>query len=61
VRWESNIDRQIRRCGPASLWNQGFTGCILICMADVTQILSRIEDGDPSAAEQLLPVDAYHK
>jgi RNA polymerase sigma factor (TIGR02999 family) len=25
-------------------------------MVDVTQILSRIEDGDPSAAEQLLPL-----
>ena len=25
-------------------------------MADVTQILSRIESGDPSAAEQLLPL-----
>ena len=25
-------------------------------MSDVTQILSRIEDGDPSAAEQLLPL-----
>ncbi len=25
-------------------------------MTDVTQILSRIEDGDPSAAEQLLPL-----
>ena len=25
-------------------------------MSDVTQILLRIEDGDPSAAEQLLPL-----
>ena len=25
-------------------------------MADVTQILSRIEQGDPSAAENLLPL-----
>ena len=25
-------------------------------MADVTQILSRIESGDPTAAEQLLPL-----
>ena len=25
-------------------------------MSDVTQILSRIESGDPSAAEQLLPL-----
>jgi RNA polymerase sigma factor (TIGR02999 family) len=29
---------------------------MLICMADVTQILSQIEQGDPSAAEQLLPL-----
>jgi hypothetical protein len=25
---------------------------ILVCMTDVTQILSQIEQGDPSAAEQ---------
>ena len=25
-------------------------------MTDVTQILSQIEDGDPSAAEQVLPL-----
>ena len=25
-------------------------------MSDVTQILSRIESGDPTAAEQLLPL-----
>jgi RNA polymerase sigma factor (TIGR02999 family) len=29
-------------------------------MSDVTQILSRIESGDPSAAEQLLPL-VYHE
>ena len=29
---------------------------MLICMSDVTQILSQIEQGDPSAAEQLLPL-----
>ena len=28
----------------------------LICMSDVTRILSQIEAGDPSAAEQLLPL-----
>src|SRR5262245_22173494 len=29
---------------------------ILGCMSDVTRILSAIEQGDPSAAEQLLPL-----
>ena len=29
---------------------------ILIGMSDVTQILSQIESGDPSAAEKLLPL-----
>ena len=29
---------------------------MLICMTEVTQILSQIEDGDPNAAEQLLPL-----
>jgi RNA polymerase sigma factor (TIGR02999 family) len=29
---------------------------MLSCMSDVTQILSAIEQGDPSAAEQLLPL-----
>ena len=29
---------------------------ILVFMTDVTQILSQIEDGDPNAAEQLLPL-----
>ena len=28
----------------------------LVCMSDVTQVLSQIEKGDPSAAEQLLPL-----
>lgn len=32
------------------------TFAILACMADVTQILSQIEQGDPAAAEQLLPL-----
>jgi hypothetical protein len=31
-------------------------GGIIGVMADVTQILSQIESGDPSAAEQLLPL-----
>ncbi len=31
-------------------------GGILVLMTDVTQILSQIESGDPSAAEQLLPL-----
>jgi hypothetical protein len=29
---------------------------MLVGMSDVTRILSAIEDGDPSAAEQLLPL-----
>jgi len=37
-------------------WNNLFRGVILVFMSDVTQILSRIEQGDPSAAEQLLPL-----
>jgi len=35
-------------------WNG--SSAIIGLMADVTQILSRIENGDPSAAEQLLPL-----
>ena len=35
---------------------QQWTCGILILMSDVTHILSRIESGDPSAAEQLLPL-----
>ena len=31
-------------------------GCMLSCMSDITQILSAIQQGDPSAAEQLLPL-----
>lgn len=31
-------------------------GDILVCMTEVTQILNQIEQGDPSAAEQLLPL-----
>ena len=37
-------------------WNRAFGGGILNCMTDVTQILSQIEQGDPSAANQLLPL-----
>ncbi len=29
---------------------------MLICMTDVTRLLSQIESGDPAAAEQLLPL-----
>ena len=36
---------------PATFWT-----VILDQMSDVTQILSAIEQGDPSAAEQLLPL-----
>ena len=40
----------------ASEWHHDPLGCILVFMPDVTQILSQIEQGDPSAAEQLLPM-----
>jgi hypothetical protein len=44
-----------------SPWGKpSFAGCrpggILVLMHDVTQILSQIEQGDPTAAEQLLPL-----
>ena len=29
---------------------------LLTCMSDVTRILSKIESGDPTAAEKLLPL-----
>ena len=37
-------------------WNRHTRGCILVPMSEVTQILSAIEQGDPSAAEELLPL-----
>ena len=37
-------------------WNHRAPACILVCMTNVTQILSRIEQGDASAAEQLFPL-----
>ena len=37
-------------------WHLPIPAVILIIMSDVTRILSRIESGDPSAAEQLLPL-----
>jgi RNA polymerase sigma factor (TIGR02999 family) len=37
-------------------WNRTDPGGILVYMTDVTQILSQIEQGDPNAAEQLLPL-----
>ena len=42
--------------GAAAQWNWHTRGCILFFMGDVTQILSAIEQGDSSAAEQLLPL-----
>ena len=41
-----------RRCR----WHRFSTRDILVSMIDVTQIVARIEQGDPSAAEQLLPL-----
>ena len=37
-------------------WNETYFGSILNFMSEVTQILSQIEQGDPSASEQLLPL-----
>ena len=37
-------------------WNQPKRDGILVIMTDVTLILSRIENGDPEVAEQLLPL-----
>jgi hypothetical protein len=38
------------------LWHRSRPGGILVCMSDVTRILSQIESGEASAAEQLLPL-----
>ena len=43
------------RCG-IGRWNSQSCGGILVFMSDVTRILSQIEQGDPTAAEQLLPL-----
>lgn len=37
-------------------WHHPIGGGILFCMTDVTKILSQIEQGDPNAAERLLPL-----
>lgn len=37
-------------------WIGFFLGGMMAFMAEVTQILSQIKDGDPSAADQLLPL-----
>ena len=37
------------------MMEQPLTCAIPISMSDVTRILSQIESGDPSAADQLLP------
>src|SRR5262249_3887445 len=41
---------------PARLLRSPQVGGMLSCMSDVTRILSAIEQGDPHAAEQLLPL-----
>jgi RNA polymerase sigma factor (TIGR02999 family) len=43
-------------CSQRGLWNHALGNGILLFMTDVTQILSKIDEGDPSAAEQLLPL-----
>ena len=37
-------------------WSRAHYSGILVCMTNVTTILSQIENGDPSAADQLLPL-----
>src|SRR5215212_8653459 len=44
-----------RGCGFLDSW-QSFLALCLLFMSEVTRILSAIEQGDPSAAEQLLPL-----
>ena len=39
-----------------SLWHSPSWVVILNCMSQVTRILNQIESGDPSAADQLLPL-----
>jgi RNA polymerase sigma factor (TIGR02999 family) len=49
------VHAAIIRYGPNCLWRFP-TGDMVDGMRDVTLILSRIEDGDPSASEELLPL-----
>ena len=37
-------------------WHPSSSGGMLICMKEMTRILSKIEQGDPAASEQLLPL-----
>ncbi len=54
----SNSSDSLPQCAvaPVRCWTQVGCEAILAYMTDVTQILGRIEDGDSSAAEQLLPL-----
>ena len=52
----ANAGWQIVRIGCPEHWSGSQFGGILIWMSDVTKILSQIEQGDPSAAEELLPL-----
>lgn len=45
-----------RRVRNGSFWHLRPWLAMLIGMSDVTHILSQIESGNPSAAEQLLPL-----
>jgi hypothetical protein len=47
--WTNGPIRPMRRTTPSLAWH----GSV---MSEVTQILSRIQSGDPSAAEQVLPL-----
>ncbi len=48
--------RRIWRRWGVSRWNRWFLSGMLNLMSDVTRIISQIEQGDPSVAEQLLPL-----
>ena len=51
-----NLTRAIEQTQAPPRWHHSAYGGILVLMTDVTRILSQIESGDPSAAEQLLPL-----
>ncbi len=50
------VDASIPLYGEPGSWNHLLRGVILVFMTDVTQILSQIDQGDPNAAELLLPL-----
>src|SRR5258707_2399933 len=53
MNWQRNINRAVWAFSACHLGGQRV---LSLCMTDVTQILSAIEQGDPHAAAQLLPL-----